>query len=73
MWRDCNSRYRKIKTTKTNLKGVKKISENNYVATITKDGVKHEIKNIQTEMEAANCYNLMAEELFGEYAAFNKI
>ena len=61
------------KTTTTNLKGVKKISENNYTASITKDGIKHEIKNIQTEIEAANCYNLMAEELFGEYASFNKI
>lgn len=61
------------KTTTTNLKGVKKISENNYTASITKDGVKHEIKNIQTELEAANCYNMMSEELFGQYAAFNKI
>jgi len=61
------------KTTTSNLKGVKKISENNYTATITKDGVKHEIKNIQTETEAANCYNMMAEELFGTYASFNKI
>jgi len=61
------------KTTISNLKGVKKISENNYTASITKDSVKHEIKNIKTETEAANCYNLMAEELFGTYAAFNKI
>ena len=60
------------KTTTSNLKGVKKISENNYTASITKDGVKHEIKNIQTETEAANCYNMMAEELFGTYASFNK-
>lgn len=61
------------KTTTSNLKGVKKISENNYTASITKDGTKHIIKDIQTESEAANCYNLMAEELFGEYASFNKI
>lgn len=61
------------KTTATNLKGVKKISENNYTASITKDGIKHEIKGIETESEAANCYNLMAEELFGEYASMNKI
>jgi hypothetical protein len=61
------------KTTTTNLKGVTKISENNYTASITKDGIKHEIKNIQTEKEAKECYNMMAEELFGEYASLNKI
>lgn len=61
------------KTTTNNLKGVKKISENNYTASITKDGTKHEIKNIQTESEAKNCYNMMAEELFGSFAALNNI
>lgn len=61
------------KTTKTNLKGVKKISENNYSASITKDGKVHTIKGIKTKSDAANCYNIMAEELFGEYAAKNRI
>ena len=61
------------KTTTSNLKGVRKISENNYTASITKDGTKHEIKNIETEADAANCYNLIAESLFGEFAALNKI
>ena len=61
------------KTTKSNTKGVKKISENNYSACITKNGTKHEIKNILTEEAAANCYNMMAEELFGEFASFNLI
>lgn len=61
------------KTTTSNLKGVKKISENNYTASITKDGIKHEMKNIQTETEAKNCYNMMAEELFGSFAALNNI
>jgi hypothetical protein len=61
------------KTTDSNKKGVKKISENNYSATVVKDGVRHEIKNIPSETQAAQMYNLMAEELFGSFAAPNKI
>jgi hypothetical protein len=61
------------KSTQTNKKGVRKISENNYTATIVKNGVRHEIKNISTEKEAAEIYNAMAEELFGTFAAYNKI
>lgn len=61
------------KTTESNKKGVRKISENNYTATIVKNGVRHEIKNIPTEEQAANTYNLMAEELFGLFSAPNKI
>lgn len=61
------------KTTKSNTKGVRKISDNNYTASITKNGTKHEIKNIETAEEAANIYNMMAEELFGEFSAFNRI
>jgi len=61
------------KSTKTNKKGVKKISENNFTACITKNGTKHEIKNISTEKKAAEIYNMMAEELFGTFAAFNEI
>ncbi len=61
------------KSTSTNKKGVKKISENNYCATIVKDGLKNQIKNIRTPEEAAEIYNMMAEELFGQFAAFNKI
>lgn len=61
------------KTTRTNRKGVKKISDNNFVASITKDGIKHEIKNIPTAERAAEIYNVMAEELFGTFAAPNKL
>lgn len=60
------------KSTKTNKKGVKKISTNNYSAIVTKDGKKHEIKNIPSEEQAASIYNMMAEELFGSFAAFNE-
>lgn len=61
------------KSTASNKKGVKKISENNYTATIMKDGNKHEIKNIKTSEQAAEIYNMMAEELFGIFASPNKI
>jgi len=59
------------KSTKTNKKGVTKISDNNYTATVTKDGKKHQIKNISTAEQAAIIYNMMAEELFGVFAAPN--
>lgn len=61
------------KSTKTNTKGIKKISEGNYSAVITKNGIKHEIKNISTEKDAALTYNMMAEELFGSFAAPNRV
>lgn len=61
------------KTSKSNTKGVKKISKNNYSVCVYKDKIKHEIKNIPTEKQAAELYNIMAEELFGEFAAPNII
>ena len=61
------------KSTETNKKGVKRISDSNFSATITKNGTKHEIKNIPTEKQAAEIYNMMAEELFGSFAAYNKV
>lgn len=61
------------KTTTSNKKGVRKISENNYSACIVKNKIKHEIKNIPTEQQAAEIYNLMAEELFGTFASPNLI
>jgi hypothetical protein len=63
----------KPKNTKNKYKGVVKSKAKNptYTASITKDGVRREIKNIGTEEEAAKIYDMMAEELFGEYAAKN--
>lgn len=61
------------KSTTSNKKGVKKISDGNYTASIVKNGTRHEIKNIPTEQQAAEVYNLMAEELFGNFAAPNII
>lgn len=63
----------KPKNSTKRYKGVTKCGKKNptYTASITKDGIKHEIKNIQTEEEAARIYDIMAEDLFGEYAAKN--
>ena len=61
------------RSSNTNTKGVRKISENNYTASITKNGKRHEIKNIATIESAAEMYNMMAEELFGVFAAPNKL
>lgn len=61
------------KSTQSNKKGVKKVSDGNFTGTIIKNGKRHEIKNIPSEKQAAEIYNIMAEELFGCFAAFNKI
>jgi hypothetical protein len=66
--------FNKTKSTNgTNkYKGVIK-NGTSYSAVITRDGIKREIKNISTEEEAAKIYDIMAEELFGHYAAKNFI
>jgi hypothetical protein len=61
------------KSTKTNSKGVKKISEGNYTVSITKDGVIHQITDIPDRKQAAKIYNMMSEELFGNFAAKNVV
>jgi hypothetical protein len=63
----------KPKNSHNTYKGVTKVGTKNptYTASITKEGVKREMKRIPTERQAAEMYDLMAEELFGEYAAKN--
>lgn len=51
-------------------KGIKK-SGNLWTATISKDGIKREISGFLTEKDAAIAYDMMAEELFGNFAAKN--
>jgi hypothetical protein len=63
--------YNRTITEGKQFKGVTKISKNNYMASVTKDGVRREIKNIPSEEEAAKIYDMMALELFGEYASLN--
>lgn len=52
-------------------KGVKKISEGNYTASISKDNIVTKIKNIPTEKEAAEMYDILAEDAFGKFAGKN--
>ena len=61
------------KSSKTNLKGVRGKTPGKYSASITKDGKTYKISNISTETLAAQMYNYMATDLFGEYAALNII
>jgi hypothetical protein len=54
-------------------KGVQKRGDK-FAAVICKDGIKKEIGGFLTEEDAARTYDMMAEELFGEFAGknFNK-
>ncbi len=61
----------KPKNSKSKYKGVKKGAGRTWIATVNKDGEIHEIKDIPTEKQAAQIYDLMAEEMFGKYAGKN--
>lgn len=64
--------YNRTKSNNSNnkYKGVIKRG-NKYVASISKDGKRHEIGGFETEEDAANAYDMMAQELFGEFAGLN--
>lgn len=62
---------KKPKNSTNNYKGVIKQNNDLWTARVSKDGQIHEIKDIQTDKEAAKIYDMMAEELFGEYAGKN--
>lgn len=64
--------YNRTKSKNSNniYKGVKK-SGNKYIATISKDGITKNIGGFETIEDAAKAYDMMAEELFGEFAAKN--
>ncbi len=63
--KNCNSNntYKGVKIDKKTL--------GTYKACISKDNINYEIKDIPDEESAAKIYDLMAEELFGEYAGKN--
>ena len=69
--------YNTTKPTTTNnnsgskYKGVKKGYGSTWIASLSKDGNIHEIKDIPTEKQAAQIYDLMAEEMFGQFAGKN--
>lgn len=58
------------KTTKTNKKGVVKNGKT-YTVKITKSGKISKISGIETEEQAVEIYNMMAEELHGSFASKN--
>lgn len=60
----------KNKNSKSNFKGVRK-NKKSYTAIVTKDNKTYSINGIKTEKEAAKVYDMMAEELFGQYAGKN--
>ncbi len=68
-----NSFNRSSQKQLKNIKGVTKISTNNYCASLTHNGILHKMQNLPTEKEAANMYNIMACEYFGEFASLNVI
>jgi hypothetical protein len=59
-----------IKNPSSKYKGVIK-SGNNYNAIVIKNGKKYEVKGFKTEIEAAKVYDMMAQDLFGQYAGKN--
>ena len=64
--------YNRTKSSTSNNKYKGVIKRNNkYIASITKDGKKKEIGGFETEEEAAKVYDMMAQELFGEFAGLN--
>ncbi|AYV81670.1 MAG: HNH endonuclease [Harvfovirus sp.] len=70
--RVCTYKENSYNTSRRNnkFKGVKKVGDQ-YSATISKDGERHTINNIASEQEAAKIYDMMAEQLFGEFAGKN--
>lgn len=66
--------YNRTKNSNSNnkYKGVQKRGKT-FIAIITKDGVRREIPGFNTEEEAARTYDMMAEEMFGEFAGKNFI
>ena len=69
--RQCSQKENSYNTSKhMKYKGVNK-TKTGWNARITKDGKVHMINNIKSEKDAALIYDMMAEELFGEYAGKN--
>lgn len=64
----------KPKNAKNNYKGVYLNKKTGlWDASISKDGIKHILKDFVLEQDAAAAYDLMAEELFGNFAGKNLI
>lgn len=71
--RICTQKENSYNTSKRNgkYKGVRKCAKNKYAVKLQKDGKIYEIKDLDSEVEAAKMYDIIAEELFGQYAGKN--
>jgi len=74
--RICTQKQNSYNTTKpknssSKYKGVKKEKNGSWTASISKDGKTNCIKGIDNEIDAAKIYDMMAEDLFGNYAGKN--
>jgi hypothetical protein len=72
--RICSPKQNSYNTSKRNgkYKGVKKQGKTGkWIASISKDCNKYQIKDIASEKEAAYMYDMLAESFFGEYAGKN--
>lgn len=69
------NRHNSRKETGENLtsiyKGVKKIGENSFYASVIKDSKQITINSFRTEREAAIAYDIKAREVFGEFSYKN--
>lgn len=63
--------YNSSKRNSNKYKGVKNEGKNGFSVSISKDGKTYRYKNIPTEKEAAQIYDMIAEDLFGEFAGKN--
>lgn len=61
----------KPKNSQYNYKGVRQERDGTFTAYVTKDGEKHEIKKLPDELTAAKIYDMMAEDLLGNFAPKN--
>ncbi len=59
------------KNSKYKYKGIAKEKDGVWTAYVMKDGKRTEINGFSSEKEAAKVYDLMAEELLGQYASKN--
>jgi hypothetical protein len=66
-----NKKPKKVKKIQSKYKGVRQDNKTEWSATITKDGKKYEMKHLPDEITAAKMYDIMSEELFGNFSAKN--
>ena len=60
------------KTPKDEMKHHITMNKNGYIVKITKNNQVHKVDNIKSYDDAKNIYNMIATELFGEYAILYK-